>query len=467
MIELDGQTWTNRSGSAPADVPLPRPHLFLVLECERPSAAGARWDLTDVDEVIVARAAQRTFERRAVSGARQLVIGVPDKWLSSLHARLLGGADGWTLQDAGSTNGSAINGNPVTRALLHDGDVVELGHTLFVFRAAIPTPSGTARDLVLTSSDDDAAFRTTHPMLEREYETLRRLARSDVSVILFGETGTGKELLARALHALSGREGRFVAVNCGALPVDLVETQLFGHMRGAFTGAIRDEPGMVRTAHGGTLLLDEVDELAPGAQVALLRFLQEKQVLPVGSARAVQVDVRVIAATQAALSDLAERGAFRPDLLARLDGFAYTLRPLRDRREDLGTCLASILQKQQSTQSITRVSVAAARALLGYDWPRNIRELEQCLMRCASLAEGGELRSRDLPPAIAAPRSPFAAAPKQQWSAEDAALRIQLIELLQVHRGNVTDVARAVGKARMQVHRWLRKFGIDPEKYRG
>lgn len=466
MIELDGHTWTNRSGSAPADVPLPRPHLFLVIECERPLVAGARWDLTDVDEVVVARAAQRRFERRSASGARQLVIGLPDKWLSSVHARVLGGADGWTLQDAGSTNGSAINGSPVSRAPLADGDVIELGHTLFVFRAAMPTPRGSARDRDLESAPDDPALLTTNPLLEREYETLRRLAPADLSVILLGETGTGKELLARALHVLSRREGRFVAVNCGALPQNLVETQLFGHMRGAFTGAVRDEPGLVRTADRGTLLLDEVDELAPAAQVSLLRFLQEKQVLPVGAARVTPVDARVIAATHARLHELAEKGDFRADLLARLDGFSYTLPPLRERKEDLGTCVASILRKLGGRSGITRVSVAAARALVGYQWPRNIRELEQCLTRCASLVEDGELRSRDLPPALAGSRSSFSVAPKQQWSEKDAELRMQLMRLLQVHDGNVTEVARALGKARMQVHRWLRKFSIDPQSYR-
>ncbi|HMJ15338.1 MAG TPA: sigma 54-interacting transcriptional regulator [Polyangiaceae bacterium] len=448
-------------------MPLPRPHLFLVLECERPAIGGARWDLTDVDEVIVARASERSFERRSLSGTRQLVIGLPDKWLSSLHARLLGGAEGWTLQDAGSTNGSAINGNPVTRAPLNDGDVIELGHTVFVFRAAAPTPRNTARDVDLASTEDAAVFRTTSPTLEREYQTVQRLAASDVPVILLGETGTGKELLARALHAQSGREGSFVAVNCGALPENLVETQLFGHVRGAFTGAVRDELGLARSADRGTLLFDEIDELAPAAQITLLRFLQEKQVLPVGSARPISVDVRIIAATHAPLHELAEQGDFRTDLLARLDGFSYALRPLRERREDLGTCIASILRKSGQTATVTRISVAAARALIGYDWPRNIRELEQCLARCASLAEEGELRSRDLPPAIVAPRSSFTAAPKQKWSAKDAAQRLELIALLQTHRGNVSEVARALGKARMQVHRWLRKFGLDPDAYRG
>src|SRR5262249_4252107 len=161
-----------------------------------------------------------------------------------------------------------------------------------------------------------------------------------LSILLLGETGTGKEVLARSLHALSQRPGPFIAVNCGAIPENLVEGQLFGHVRGAFSGALKDEPGLVRAAQGGTLLLDEIGDLPASSQAALLRVLQESEVRPVGSTQTVKVDVRIIAATHRPLESLIKGNAFRHDLYARLAGFRFELAPLRKRKVDLGLLIA-------------------------------------------------------------------------------------------------------------------------------
>ena len=248
-------------------------------------------------------------------------------------------------------------------------------------------------------------------------------------VVLLGDTGTGKEVVARAVHSLSNRAGEFVAVNCGALPPNLLESQLFGHVKGSFTGAVRDEPGFIRSAQGGTLLLDEIGDLPQAAQAALLRVLQEKEVVPVGGARAHRVDVRVLAATHRDLEDLVERGDFRRDLWARLNGLVYRMPKLCDRREDLGIVLAGILTRT-GVRSDLRVAPEAGAAMIRYEWPLNIRELEQCVSRAAALAESEAIELEHLPASVAharatttAPKKPAPAPGDPKLSDKDLALR--------------------------------------------
>ncbi len=276
-------------------------------------------------------------------------------------------------------------------------------------------------------------------------------------MILEGETGTGKEVAARAIHALSGRRGDFVAVNCGALPAALVEGQLFGHRRGAFSGATEDRPGLFRAADGGTLLLDEVGELALPAQAALLRALEQREVLPIGATRPVPVDARVVAATHRPLDCLVEEGTFRRDLHARLAGLRLVLPPLRDRREDLGHLAAALLARAGASP-LPSIDPRATRALLAAAWPGNVRQLEKCLTAAAVLAGGGPIGLDHLPAELRGP--PAASAD------EGAAQRDELVALLREHQGNVSAVARALGKARMQVQRWLKRYALDPEAFR-
>jgi transcriptional regulator with GAF, ATPase, and Fis domain len=288
------------------------------------------------------------------------------------------------------------------------------------------------------------------------------VARSVVPILLLGPTGSGKEVLAREIHAQSGREGPFCPVNCGALPQSLIESLLFGHVKGAFSGAARDEAGFVRSADGGTLFLDEIGDLPATSQAALLRVLQEREVIPIGSTRAFKVDVRVVAATHRPIDRLLQSGAFRDDLLARLKGYAHHLPPLRERMCDFGIVLADVLGVIGGVRA-SRLSFApeAARAMLGYPWPLNVRELEQAIASALALTKGDVIEARHLPADLFVPRQP----PEPPKQVADP-LRDRIVGLLHVHHGNVTAVARAMGKAPSQIHRWLHRFEIDADTYR-
>jgi DNA-binding NtrC family response regulator len=303
--------------------------------------------------------------------------------------------------------------------------------------------------------EEDAPLVTVRPDLEARMSELARAATSLVPLVILGESGTGKELLARAVHRLSRRPGPLVAVNCGAIAATLVESELFGHVKGAFSGALADHPGLVRASDGGTLFLDEVGELSPAAQVALLRTLQDHEVRPVGAVKAVAVDLRVVCATHRELSSLVAEQRFRADLLARLSGFTMCLPPLRERIEELGTMVATILAEAAPQATLSR---AAARRLIAHPWPLNTRELAQRLTTAALLGSG-QIELEHLRLDTAAPVDSGSPA-SEVLSPEDAARRAQLIDLLSKHRGNVSAVAREMGKERVQIRRWLKRYRI-------
>ena len=447
--------------------PVTRPHVFVVLECARPLGGAARFALSDADEVVLGRGPARSASRAVEGGTRKLTISIPDSRMSQRHATLRAAGADFVLEDAGSRNGMKVDGQPTTRAVLTDGAVFQLGRTLFVFRSGLLTPGGLAPD----SSDADLAvalpgMRTVLPQLASQLAALARVARSDVPVLVLGETGTGKELLARAVHQL-GRPGRpLVAVNCGALPQPLVESHLFGHLRGAFSGAVKDELGFVRAADGGTLFLDEIADLSSSSQAALLRVLQEKEVVPLGATRPIPVDVRIVAATHAQLDELVVRGAFRDDLLARLSAFVFRMPPLRERREDLGLIIPAILRRVAEGRAASlRVDPAAGTALLAYDWPHNVRELEHALSVALALTSDDLLGPAQLPPAVAA--ATFAREGREAVVDEGgAALRAELVAALAKHDGNVSAAAREMGRARPLLHRWIHRFHLDPNVFR-
>ncbi|MGZ6142063.1 MAG: sigma 54-interacting transcriptional regulator [Myxococcales bacterium] len=438
---MDPRTITRTGGRRRAANP-GTPHLFLVLQCDQPLRGGTRFDLAGVGAVSIGRAEALSCTR----DGRELRIGVPDARMSARHLRLERILDGWVAEDLGSKNGTQLAGAPMQRATLSDGALLEAGHTFLLFRQALS--SGPETDATLL------------PSLAADLENAALVARSRLPILLQGETGTGKEVLARRLHQLSGRPGPFVAVNCGAIAPNLVESELFGYRKGAFSGALEDRPGLVRSAEGGTLLLDEIGDLPLPAQAALLRVLQEEEVTPVGGTRPQKVDLRVIAATHRDLPALAGEGQFRADLLARLSGFVLTLPPLRERREDLGLLVAAILRKEGSEASL---SVDAARALLAFGWPGNVRELQKSLQSATVLSRGATVGVEHLPPPVRAPAPRPASAP---LLAEDQQRKDGLAAMLRQHGGNVTAVARAMGKARTQVQRWLRRYGLDPLSFR-
>jgi transcriptional regulator with GAF, ATPase, and Fis domain len=440
------------------------PVLYLVMEGGRPQAGGVRLALHDADDVVLGRGDERAIERDATKRAVRL--RVPDRRMSVAHARIVLAGGRAVLEDLGSTNGTLVDGERVERAELASGAVIEAGQSFFLYAEATEDPSWRTTDLDAERTPArEAGLATLDPILAARLARVERVAQSGVAVMLTGETGTGKEVLARAVHALSGRPGPFVALNCGAIPQTLVESQLFGFVKGAFSGATRDEPGLVRAAHLGSLFLDEIGDLPAASQAALLRVLQEGEVLAVGATRPTKVDVRVVCATHQPLEDLMRRGAFRRDLYARLAGFTFELPPLRERTPDLGLLVAALLRspKVKDGESL-RFRPEAVRALLEHRWPLNVRELLQTLSTSSVLAEERVVRVEDLPASVteAAPSSADASSAGE----EDNAIRRELLLRLAETNGNVSEVARAMGKARQQVQRWVRRFGIDPEAFR-
>jgi transcriptional regulator with GAF, ATPase, and Fis domain len=461
----------------------PQPHLFLALECARPRLApSTRFSLYGVDEVIIGRGIARANARVTENGTRRLIVRVPDPWMSATHATLTKVFGRWVLEDAGSKNGTVLNGEAQRRAFLGDADLIELGHTFFIYRDALATPADEPADLDATQLPAAPGLATMVPALAHTFRRLEQVARSDLSVVLSGESGTGKEVVARTLHGVSSRTGAFVAVNCGALPETLVETELFGYRKGAFSGANEDRPGLIRSADRGSLFLDEIGDLPMASQAAFLRVLQEREIVPVGGTRPVPVDIRLIAATHRDIEGLVAREEFRADLFARISGLKVTLPPLRERREDLGLLIATLLQRVGATDRTT-FDVQAARALYRYPWPLNIRELEKALEAAVVLAGDLAIECEHLPPAIVSALVPGADGvdsdppgalasgdddvdDDRPLSPEDLRRRDELARLLREHKGNVSAIARVMGKARMQIQRWIKRYKLDAESYR-
>jgi DNA-binding NtrC family response regulator len=294
---------------------------------------------------------------------------------------------------------------------------------------------------------------------------LPTIAASDATVLITGETGTGKELVARAIHYLSRRAAfPFVPVNCGALPDSLIEAELFGHERGAFTGAEARRVGLLRDAEGGTLCLDEIDGLTARGQVGLLRVLQERRFRMVGSNREQPVNSRFIAVTNASLPDLVHRHQFRADLYYRLCVFSIHLRPLRERPEDIVPLAKHFLRKHPPTSGpIPALGPSARDALLAYSWPGNARELENIILRAAQLSLTRSIEADDLglPRGVGVAERVVRSFNDMKRLVVERFEHDYLARLMREHGGNVSSAARAAGKDRRDLHKLLKKYGID------
>ena len=430
--------------------------LFMIAQGNRPLAPPFGVRLGGLDEVQLGRGTSTAVTPRPAD-PRQVELRFADPRMSAAHARFVFVHRRWHVEDRGSRNGTFVNGARVERATLADGDLVDVGQAVLRYREAIRQDG----DAVIRPRTTAVGLGSVVPEIQAQLDEVARMAASTLAILVEGETGTGKEVIARAIHAASGRAGAFVAVNCGALPRERIAAELFGWRRGAFPGAVADHLGLVRAADGGTLLLDEIGDLPLAEQAALLRALQEREVLPIAATRAVAVDLRVVAATHQPLDALAASGRFRADLLARLTGYRVALPALRDRREDLGLMIAEILRRRCPGEAASlTLQIAALRALVGWSWPANVRELDHAIARAlVRRAPGRAIEAADLALPTAAP---VEGAP----IAHDAALRDELVALLRAHAGNVTAVARAMGKARMQVQRWLKRLALDPATFR-
>ncbi|MCB9618750.1 MAG: sigma-54-dependent Fis family transcriptional regulator [Sandaracinus sp.] len=411
-------------------------------------------------------------------------LSIPEAAVSRYHARVERRGGEWWIVDLGSTNGTVVGGWRVKEHRLVDHDLVRIGDSLFRYAATGVYRYGAYR---LDGSVVSTARPVRHGIHESELvggaqvdailDRIDKVARTQLSVVVTGESGTGKELVARELHRWSGRQGAFQAINCAALPASLLESELFGYRKGAFTGATSDKMGLVRAAHGGTLFLDEIGDMPLEAQAKLLRVLQERQVMPLGSTTPQAVDVRVVCATHRDLDAYVAEGRFRGDLLARLRELVITLPPLRRRREDLFGLVRHFLSA--AGQRDARVSFPYLLAVAHYDWPYNVRELESAVKLSIALADGRELDLPHLPASVQhaldqhgdpPPRessSPRATTGKVSTSGRSQAPdEAELRALLVRHRGNIAAVGRELGKERMQIHRWLKRYGLDIEDFR-
>ena len=393
-------------------------------------------------------------------GDRALVLGrdvdgegqIDDPMLSRRHFKVRADGTDVYIEDLDSKNGTSVMGQRIESAVITEGSIIRAGSTLFVVDREVdpdllPASDYAEGELVVEVVGDSFASRQLR-------QAVATVAHIQDPVLILGETGTGKEVTARAIHRLSGRKGPFVAVNCAAIPVDLAEAEFFGYRKGAFTGADMDRAGYFAQSSGGTLFLDEVGELPATLQAKLLRTLEDGFIQPLGGGPPVEIDLRVVAATNA---DLEENG-FRSDLLARLGDWVLHLFPLTQRRADIMPLWDHFLGQREKR---ARRSVAFTEALLLHDWPLNARALRKVARRLAALAgENTEWSLAHLPTPI---RRTSTVREQTERTPPD---RSQLESALDAAGGNVSKVAAQLGYDRKQIYRWMQRLGLAPSRFR-
>jgi len=388
-----------------------------------------------------------------------------DGFLSSEHAEIVLLEPGsWLIRDCDSRNGTFANGLPITQRKLRPNDVIRIGNTVLVCYESRALEQADVTSLLLGASPDMARLR----------QQISQVATNDLKVLILGETGTGKELVAREIHQKSARTGDFVPINCGAIPSTLVESTFFGHTRGAFSGANSDQPGAFASADGGTLFLDEVGELPLSVQATLLRVLEEGEITPVGASKARGVNVRVVAATNRDLRQAVEMGTFRGDLYARLNQWPMELPPLRERREDVLLLFREFLGIDLLAQA------DVVEAMVIYDWPRNVRELSNLAERIKAVPPAsGALSWEEVPAELKAlfdlrrngSESPLSSSDATTINDEEREppmpiSRADIEAALKRYQGNVTHCAEYLKIGRKTLYRKLESLNIDPARFR-
>ncbi len=408
-------------------------------------------DLPDVRVIEVGPGQAVTIGR-----APESTVLTSDARVSRRHAEIEARGDALVLTDLSSRNGSRHNGNVLrgTSKPLRSGDVVAVGPFEIVVAAAQARRSGP------TEPAAPSGLVIADPSMVDVFRIVRRVAVAPTTVLVTGETGVGKELVADAIHHLSPRRGGpFVRINCAAIPATLLESQLFGHEKGAFTGADRRHHGIFEQAHGGTLFLDEVGDIPIATQVGLLRVLEARVVRRLGGDADIPVDVRIVCATHRDLAEMVPQGLFRQDLFYRLNPITITVPPLRARRTEIILLADSFLRAlaEQHGRAVPEISEAAARALVNHEWPGNIRELKNVMERAFILADSASIEVDALPFADTA----NAAAAGGGVRGEMADLeKARILEALRAHRNNRTHAARALGMSRRALLYKLQKYGV-------
>ncbi|HEY1691621.1 MAG TPA: sigma 54-interacting transcriptional regulator [Polyangiaceae bacterium] len=433
-----------------------------------PRTAMRVWslDLVVVDGPSRGLTAEITTGAARIGAAPGNDLTIVDPTVSRVHCEIAQRADALVLRDLGSTNGTWVEGVRLRDGDVSPGAIVRVGSSAFRVDvgedpAFVELGTGSSFGELVGSSLE----------MRRLYAVLARVARTDATVLVEGETGTGKDVLARSLHGASSRaRGPFVAVDCGAIPESLVESELFGHVRGAFTGATSDRRGVFEEANGGTLFLDEIGEMPVAMQPKLLRALESRSVRPVGGSASRSVDVRIVAATNRPLARAVNDGTFREDLYYRLAVVSLALAPLRSRREDI-PLLARHFHAVFAGAAAPELPAEFVARLVGRGWPGNVRELRNFIERSVSLglldapssraaagAAGGPLPSMD---AMVALRLPLKEA-RHAWVESFESVYVR--DVLTKSGGNVTRAAERAGVSRRFLQRLVARLGIKPSE---
>ena len=399
-------------------------------------------------------------EGLVVGSASDAGFRLSDPSVSRRHAELTPVPEGVRVRDLGSTNGTVVAGNRIAEAVVTPGTTLALGKTrVDIVRVVERTP------LPLSRRRRFGEMIGSSPAMRQVYALLELAAEVDVTVLIEGETGTGKELAARALHQSSSRSANnFQVVDCGAVSPTLIEAELFGHVRGSFTGADRDRAGAFELAHQGTLFFDEIGELPTGLQPKLLRALESREVRRIGGSTRIPVDVRFVAATNRSLAEEVKRGRFREDLFYRLNVFRVTMPPLRERREDIDVLVKHFLDPLGGQP----LSDELMERMRQHDWPGNVRELRNAMERAVVLARGE--RPRGPAPSAAPEEAPAAPAPRVDSRRPFKEVKAEVIagfereyisQVLARTGGNVSAAAREAGIDRKHMERLIRKHAIS------
>ena len=383
-----------------------------------------------------------------------------DRMISGQHAAIARAGDGYQITDMGSTNGTIVDGAAAQPTVkLREGSLIFVGGHAAVFRMASEAEL-TAIQAEL--ADPLGPVPTINPIFAIICSKLRKLAEAGEELLLTGETGAGKEVYANAIHTASGRKGRFVAINCAAIPRELVESELFGYVRGAHSQAASSKPGIIEEAEGGTLFLDEIGDMAPELQTKLLRFTQDRMLVPIGGVRPRRIDTRIVAATSRTTAPGKLGGAgLRTDLAARLGAEPIRIPPLREHMEDMGALVAHFLEDRMKS-----FELAAFQALCLHAWPGNVRELAKVVTSAEALARGADrITTEHLPTAIASAPGRVRSSPGRR-GARPPPTAVELEELMRRFHGNMLRVARELDRKPALVYRWAKRFGLNAADFR-
>jgi DNA-binding NtrC family response regulator len=446
-------TWVprNKPKDGPSHVPL-----LLIVGDSRGRIPPARQRVTTFSGTLVVGRRESSQTE-----AKQASLVLADRMVSGQHLAIAPAPEEGTFEitDLSSTNGTVVDGEAVESTMrLRDGAIIFVGSHVIVFRVATSTQLAAIHEELQHPLGPVA---TVNPSFSIMCKRIRKLAEAGQEFLLTGETGAGKEIYANAIHGVSGRKGPFVAVNCAALPRELVESELFGYARGAHSQAAMAKPGIIEQAEGGTLFLDEIGEMAPELQTKLLRFTQDRMLSPVGAVRARHIDTRIIAATSRMTGPTESgSGGLRADLAARLGAEPIRIPPLRDRIEDLGALASYLIGNNDKP-----FERAAFQSMCLYQWPGNVRELGKAVVSADALSAGAERIGFDhLPATISSvPRlrsSPGRRKYRKPPSAEE------LESLMKRFQGNMMRVARELDRKPALVYRWARRFGLPVADFR-